>query len=291
MIRLLQSHVFLILCFQAVQVLSGKEESSHNLRASIAGSVNSTEFPQFRRQSVVRRLYGPENAHVRRNVREVEERPQRSKTGLLGDPTHRVPYENHPYDKSNHQRNLQEAEDIFRPMRIKFFTEELDSLRTAENAAKIDFIESEILPRTAEFWSQAISVVPVSGNLKIATSELDGREFCGDSEFTRVPDDHISTGLSNTDLVLYVSGAPSTRFCSGTTLAVAVSCNFDQYDRPTAGAINICLDQIELDSDGTASAAIIDDNVDVLVSQKLSAGERRSGSCDYVLSTSVPDNL
>ena len=84
--------------------------------------------------------------------------------------------------------------------------------------------------------------MPVSGNLKISSGELENREFCGDSEFTKVPFEHISTGIPDVDLVLYVSGTPSSRFCRGTTLAVAVACNFDQFDRPTAGAINVCLD-------------------------------------------------
>ena len=248
----------LLLSFHVVHVLSGDAQ----LRASMI----SNNMPEQQRQSVIRRLYGPENAHVRRNVRELEERPQRSKTGLLGDPNHKVPYHNHPYDKSNPNRQLEEVgTDLFQPMRIVFHTEALEDLRTAENAAKIDFLTSEILPRTAQFWSQALSVVPVSGNLRIAAEELDQRVYCGDTEFTQVPSDHISTGVANADLILYVSGSSSSRFCSGTTLAVAVSCNFDQFDRPTAGAVNVCLDQIELGSDGTASPAIIQDNVDVLV--------------------------
>jgi Leishmanolysin len=244
-------------------VLSGDAQ----LRASVIGNMGKTEkdMHQQPRQSVIRRLYGPENAHVRRSVRELEERSQRSKTGLLGDPFHKVPYQNHPYDKSNHNRKLQVDADLFQPMRIVFHTDALESLRTAENAAKIDFLTSEILPRTAQFWSQALSVVPVSGNLQISANELDQREYCGDSEFTQVPSDHIATGVSGADLILYVSGSSSSRFCSGTTLAVAVSCNFDQFDRPTAGAVNVCLDQIELGSDGTASEAVIQDNVDVLV--------------------------
>lgn len=118
--------------------------------------------------------------------------------------------------------------------------------------------------RTSEYWSTALSVVPVSGNLKISSAELENREFCGDSEFTKVPFEHISTGIPDVDLVLYVSGTPSSRFCRGTTLAVAVACNFDQFDRPTAGAINVCLDRIDLNEDGTASDAIIEDNTDVL---------------------------
>ncbi|CAJ1959126.1 unnamed protein product [Cylindrotheca closterium] len=242
---------------------------------------------QKRQQSVIRRLYGPENAHVRKARRELEERPERSRTGKLGDPNHRVPYENHPYDPETKRRKLeQEVETItlegnFRPMRIRFDTQALDDRRTAENAAKIDFIENEILPKTKDFWSAALSVIPVNGNLKVSTNELDGRSFCGDSEFTEVPAEHISTGLSNTDLVLYVSGTPSTRFCSGTTLAVAVACNFDQFDRPTAGAINICLDQIEVDADGTASPSVVQDNVDVLIHETAHVLGHSSNSYRY----------
>ena len=43
-------------------------------------------------------------------------------------------------------------------------------------------------------------------------------------------------------------------------------CNFDDYDRPVAGAINFCLEQVDLEEDGgTAHHAIIDDNVDVAI--------------------------
>jgi len=216
----------------------------------------------------------------------------------MGDPNHQVPYDNHPYQETydrrrrERERDLQDTEfvdtvatdttvedgiintgatgdttsgeDLYKPLRIRFETQALDDTRNAENAAKIDFFKTQIFPETAEYWSQALSSVPVSGNLKISAAELENREFCGDSEFTKVPTEHISTGLPDVDLVLYVSGTPSSRFCRGTTLAVAVACNFDQFDRPTAGAINVCLDRIDLDEDGTASDAIIEDNVDVL---------------------------
>ncbi|KAG7370780.1 leishmanolysin-like protease [Nitzschia inconspicua] len=257
----------------------GKLRSNNNQKTSIA----SSSVPK--RQSVIRRLYGPENGPVRKHVRLLEERSSRSQTGFLGDPNHRIPYDNHPYDPSSEsfvgrrKRQLQEDDgteyttttegdtikDLFKPLRIKFVTEALDSLRSEENAAKIDFIETQVLPITAEFWSQALSTVPVSGNLRISSAELENREFCGDSEFSRVPSNHISTGVADVDLILYVSGAPSSRFCQGTTLAVAVACNFDQYDRPTAGAINVCLNRIELNSDGTASPTVLGDNVDVMI--------------------------
>jgi hypothetical protein len=250
---------------------------SNNLR-------QSSQATKVKRQHVIRRLYGPENAQVRKNARLLEEQSIRSQTGFLGDFSHVVTYENHPYQPTldRRRRQLQDnatsttgeqtettintnigASSNFMPMRFTFETQALDDRRDTSNAAKIDFIKNEILPRTASFWSSALHVVPVSGRLRISSAELESRLYCGDSEFTEVPADHISVGVENTDLILYVSGTPSTRFCSGTTLAVAVACNFDQFDRPTAGAINFCLDQIELNEDGTASHAIIQDNVDV----------------------------
>ena len=138
-------------------------------------------------------------------------------------------------------------------------------MRNSENAAKIDWYVNQILPATAKFWSQALSVIPVNGRLRISSAELDGFTYCGDSEFTAVPNEHKSDGLANADLVLYVSGSPSTRFCPDRTLAVAVPCNFDQFDRPTAGAVNVCLDNIVLNSDGTASNDVFQDYIDVTI--------------------------
>ena len=126
---------------------------------------------------MIRRLYGPENGEVRKHVRLLEENSERSRTGFLADPDHVVPYENHPYQKTyekrrrERQRRLQETEfvegvidtdgvtatavdestpegtDLYKPLRIYFETQALDDTRNAENAAKIDFIKTQILPR------------------------------------------------------------------------------------------------------------------------------------------------
>ena len=177
-----------------------------------------------------------------------------------------------PSFKNKEQRDLQEGdeestekENPFKPIRIHFDTSALDGERTTNNGPKVDFVKNIILPRMSDFWSSALSVVPVEGNLLISTADLQGRVYCGDSEFAKVPATHIATGVPDSDLILYVSATPSTRFCGPSTLAVAVACNFDQFDRPTAGAINFCLDQIEVDDDGMASDSIIDDNVDVAI--------------------------
>jgi hypothetical protein len=101
----------------------------------------------------------------------LEEKPQRSQTGFLGDANHKVPYENHPYDLDNpdsipnrrqRQRQLEDggtataaavedvgtvdARDVYKPLRIHFETQALDDTRSAENAAKIDFIKTKVLP-------------------------------------------------------------------------------------------------------------------------------------------------
>lgn len=153
----------------------------------------------------------------------------------------------------------------FRPIRIHLETAALDATRTSTNGAQIDFVKESILLRMCDYWTSALSVVPVQGNLRISSADLQGRVYCGDTEFSKVPVEHMSSGIPNTDLVLYVSGTPSAQFCGPSTLAVAVACNFDQFDRPTAGVINFCLQQIDLNDKGTVSESVTQDNVDVAV--------------------------
>ena len=150
-------------------------------------------------------------------------------------------------------------------MRFTFYTKALENARNGNNDAKIDWYIKTVLPKTADFWSSALKVVPVSGNLVVSAAELDSRMYCGDSVFTEVPSEHMSDGVPDTDLLLYVSGSPDSRFCPPQTLAVAVPCNFDQFDRPIAGAINVCLDNIVLKDDGTATDAVVGDYTDVTI--------------------------
>eukprot|EP00550_Attheya_septentrionalis_P006619 CAMPEP_0198291900 /NCGR_PEP_ID=MMETSP1449-20131203/9251_1 /TAXON_ID=420275 /ORGANISM="Attheya septentrionalis, Strain CCMP2084" /LENGTH=731 /DNA_ID=CAMNT_0043990585 /DNA_START=8 /DNA_END=2200 /DNA_ORIENTATION=+ len=225
-------------------------------------SLRSTPAPPERREHFIRRIYGPENAKVRSAVRKLEESMERWQTGLP-NPDHVVPYENHPWDPKTRKLEV-DTEGSFQPMRIHFDTSALDQRRSVANGARIDFVKNEILPRTGDFWSKALSVVPVSGNLKIDRNGLNN-DYCGHSEFSLVPDNHITNGLPDVDLIIYVSGTPSTTFCGSNTLAVAVACNQDNFDRPTAGSINFCLEQIILGSDGTASDSIKQDNKDVAI--------------------------
>mmetsp|Transcript_6734 Transcript_6734/g.15581 ORF Transcript_6734/g.15581 Transcript_6734/m.15581 type:complete len:972 (+) Transcript_6734:97-3012(+) len=272
---------------------------SYTVSSSAAPEEGNVGGADGARRHPIRRIYH-DNLPARRELHEGLKSIPYWETGLLGDPAHRLEYDNHPYDVMRRARERKEAEgqrrkrggveenvredgadeeddrdlqedgappspDPFRPIRIHFHTESLDEEYDGTNQMKIDFVKNVILPGMADFWSSALSVVPVSGNLFVSTAELQGRAYCGDTEFSRVPVEHISTGVPDADLVLYVSAAPSSRFCGPSTLAVAVACNFDQFDRPTAGSINFCLDQIELDDRGRASDSVMQDNIDVAV--------------------------
>ncbi len=238
-----------------------KSDDSTKIRGSRKGSSQGRIHP-------IRRIYGADNAAVRDEIHKLEtESNQYWRTGIRANHTFEVGYINHPFDSK--RRRLQNGNEdvdgnIMQPMRMYAHTDALDLQINGANKQKIDFIKNEILPRMIDFWSEALSVVPVNGNLKISGGDLISG-YCGDSEFSEVPGEHLYQGVPDTDIILYISGTPSSRFCGPTTLAVAVACNWDQFDRPTAGAINFCVDQVNVDADGTAHPSVIEDNVDVAI--------------------------
>jgi len=242
------------------------------------------------RISPMQRIYGLENAAVRDAIHKIEtESTHYRRTGVLSDTSHEVDYHaGHPLKPNRKLAEGDEVEDeenFFKPMRISFVTEALDNTRSANNGAQIDFVKEKVLPRMGEFWTEALNVVPVGSNdgkpLKIAAGELAQNVFCGHEDFTRVPASHIQNGVAETDMILYVSAAPGAQFCGPSTLAVAVACNFDQFDRPTAGAINFCLAQIDLDSEGTTHPSILQDNVDVAIHEAAHVFGMSSNSYKY----------
>ena len=170
----------------------------------------------------------------------------RGRTGYPPNPNHRIPYRNHPYETFG--RVLSDKEDIkhlYKPIRIRYFTETLSLYRTKENKNAIDFVKNAILPRVAKFWSNTLSVIPVDGPLKINKYDLHDKKYCGFPELNVfVNAHHIHHGIDGADMVWYISASHDPGFCSESTLALAMPCNFDQYDRPTAGVMNFCLDSI-----------------------------------------------
>jgi len=247
---------------------SASSMSSPTTYSSTSATYSITDESQYSseetstRRHPIHRIY-QDGASTRRRVEELENTLQYYQTGIRGDPNHKLDYgPNHPFDIKRKERELQlkmennehlsqdderflqdttntEQGDgdtnPFKPIRIHFDTSALDSQLSESNSNQINFVKNTILPRMANYWTEALSVVPVQGNLLVSTAELQGRLYCGDTEFSKVPAEDIANGVPDADLVLYVSGAPSARFCGPSTLAVAVACNFDQFDRPTAG--------------------------------------------------------
>jgi len=256
---------------------SSMSSSSSTTYSSTSATYSITDESQYSseeetsstRRHPIHRIY-QDGASTRRRVEELENTLQYYQTGIRGDPNHQLDYgPNHPFDLKRKERELQlkieNNEQLtqdderflqegteqqeggegdtnpFKPIRIHFDTSALDSQLSETNSNQINFVKNTILPRMANYWTEALSVVPVQGNLLVSTAELQGRLYCGDTEFSKVPAEDIANGVPNSDLVLYVSGAPSARFCGPSTLAVAVACNFDQFDRPTAGKFMFCL--------------------------------------------------
>jgi hypothetical protein len=248
---------FFIICVDQHSVSAIRRHAVHSPQqdSSVLPTPHSNAWGKIH---VLRRLHA--NPQLRQHMADMEERMYRYQTGLSPDPNHTVSYRGHPFDIMRQERERQSFSSIddgrgmldiqshrqaqdnnytssstttfgesqFRPMRFTFETLALDSIRDSSNAAKIDWFKAEVLPRTASFWSSTLSVVPVSGNLLISAAELQDRTYCGDVDFTPVPTEHISSGVPDTDLILYVSGSNNELFCPPRTLAVAVPCNFDQ---------------------------------------------------------------
>mmetsp|Transcript_35028 Transcript_35028/g.80989 ORF Transcript_35028/g.80989 Transcript_35028/m.80989 type:complete len:264 (-) Transcript_35028:524-1315(-) len=170
-----------------------------------------------------------------------------------------VEYKDHPWSR---RRKLQKADsfvigDGFSPIRIHFDTKEIQLQNALHPYDESSFIISYILPRLAKQFATALQIIPVSNFLKIDPTRLqvhpkDGTKRCGHKFFGYVPDNHIKTGIYETDVIVYVSGSygyignERDVFCDDTTntLAVGMSCNTDQFDRPTAGSIHFCLEKI-----------------------------------------------
>ncbi|TPX49738.1 hypothetical protein SeLEV6574_g01280 [Synchytrium endobioticum] len=89
------------------------------------------------------------------------------------------------------------------------------------------------LTRFVSNWFGAVlSTKQVSGNLTLTNVTV-----CGE---VTIPDDHLTNGLPDTDVVLYFSMKSSSVCSSGNYVAHAIHCVQDHLDRPIAGNVNLC---------------------------------------------------
>eukprot|EP01060_Flectonema_neradi_P003059 TRINITY_DN1191_c0_g2_i2.p2 TRINITY_DN1191_c0_g2~~TRINITY_DN1191_c0_g2_i2.p2 ORF type:complete len:358 (+),score=59.48 TRINITY_DN1191_c0_g2_i2:48-1121(+) len=96
-----------------------------------------------------------------------------------------------------------------------------------------------LLDEAITIIQSAFKVDRLTSNIKFTreSTTSPGKYFCGVSRDrgVEVPTEHTTTGVANTDLMLYVSAVPP----GGSTVAWAVACSVDGDLRPIAGHVNL----------------------------------------------------
>ena len=106
--------------------------------------------------------------------------------------------------------------------------------------AKRALLVNDLLPDTLMWLQETLSVRPVQGPLVLSNPLLESQCYrenrrdafmcCED----QMPPSHITDGVENTDIVLYITARPM----RSSLAAWALTCQQDQYDRPLAGQLN-----------------------------------------------------
>lgn len=111
------------------------------------------------------------------------------------------------------------------------------------------------LGQTAEWFSKALAVERVRGNL-----QLSGYSACGQDGGVQLPREYVEEGVADADLVLLVTTRPTT----GNTLAWAVACERDQWGRAIAGHVNVAPRHLTAVAETLLSATLIHEVMHVL---------------------------
>ncbi|KAF7851583.1 hypothetical protein BT93_L3580 [Corymbia citriodora subsp. variegata] len=111
------------------------------------------------------------------------------------------------------------------------------------------------LGQTVDWFSRALAVEPVKGNLR-----LSGYSACGQDGGVQLPREYVEDGVANSDLVLLVTTRPTT----GNTLAWAVACERDQWGRAIAGHVNVAPRHLTAEAETLLSATLIHEVMHVL---------------------------
>jgi len=129
--------------------------------------------------------------------------------------------------------------NTYQPLRIEFYTDELPL--TPRTLAKVETLTGDVFPSVAGIWATALSVVRAVDNIFISSNAK-----CGEAN---IPSIHSSEGVSNADILIYVTADGPQCFNEAGNIAgidsYAYVCTFDQHMRPISGNLVLCLDQID----------------------------------------------
>lgn len=175
-----------------------------------------------------------------------------------------------------HHRLTTSQENQWRPLRIKFYVEPLlNDIQNADSLTKTkgNVIIHKVLPQIEALWSESLSVVP-SPNI-VLPPDVCFELFDYPAEWS----DDKKGGVDGTDLLIFVSAMESigsTEICSSsssstnqsaalTTLAISSPCAIDPVtDRPVVGFANVCLNTMEMGTNGLIHEKSIENMVDVM---------------------------
>jgi leishmanolysin-like peptidase len=180
-------------------------------------------------------------------------------------------YQNHPFNGDSQQ------DDVWAPLRIAVHYDDV-WFDSSLGSTKTNFIKNKLIPSAVQWWSDSLDVIPVQGALTLerhcaqrwadddSCAALVGlsEDRCGGTlaEDPAIPPAHFAeaqtfsmakqstlasaagAGITEADFVLYVTALPTARCTEGGTLAYAGICRMDQFDRPIAGRVNFCPDEI-----------------------------------------------
>jgi leishmanolysin len=123
--------------------------------------------------------------------------------------------------------------------------------------AKKSYIMDKLMPAAVAFYTSALNVVRVSGNLVVS-----GTATCGSAPGTPVPSDHRSTGVADADFIAYVTAVPKADRTS-LTVAWAAACRTDSAGRAVVAHVNFipgsltnAVDNNAVDLDNDKSTAV-----------------------------------
>lgn len=168
------------------------------------------------------------------------------------------------------------AENIeFKPIRFQAFLGQETGGGEFLDEEQHEYLMLRVIRPALIYWSAALRVEPVVGNLTVDRSQLvyDQRS-CGppdlDAPRVKIPLSHLELGVEKADFLLYVNLAfrngtqmldrltdnkrhsrhegnttehNAPRVCSGEYFAASTFCSTDQNDRPIAAMLHLCIDE------------------------------------------------
>ena len=240
----------------------------------------------------LRKEYWGSEAHLFGNEQNLQSRPDFiTKVDYGGLHPWESPIEDHQSNKRKQKYRRESTLSVYdykrdnptQPIRIFFYTdfvssilhftdkENFDNLTDTyvldgeeEENVQIQVLINEILPQSAEFWSKAIGVIPVQGNLRInaPAKEGDFQSPKAQTVYSNCPmvEEHSETGVPDTDIIIYLYATTKCANLSETESVVGrssitgytlgIPCELDQFDRPIGGILDFCLDSLETNRKG-----------------------------------------